>query len=156
MKKRLIILASVVSALLVASVAWAYWTTEGGGTGSATVDATFPEELDVDSEVVDTDGDGLHPGDDIDLTVTVSNPLENEGTATFASVTGDVDAPDGCADGDFSIADLDDSDFDDPTIAAGDTAEATATLVFADDEDTSQDGCTSDSLEITWTIVNTP
>jgi len=155
MKKRLLIISSMVALAMVASVAWAYWTTEGTGTGSATVDGQFPLGLDIDSEVLDTEGDGLHPGDDLDLEVTVTNPATNEGTAYFAGVTATtinvVDAA--CDDTDFTIADV--TDFDDHTVEAGDTATATATLVYADDTANSQDDCKSDTVNIVWDVDNT-
>jgi hypothetical protein len=153
MRKRLLIISSMVSLVLVASVAWAYWTTEGGGTGTATVDDEFANDLTVENGL---QTDPLRPGGDTDVTVTVTNPDGNEGTAYFAGVTGTVDAQDeDCVDADFSIADLDSAtDFNDDTLQPAGTATATATIEFADDELVSQDDCKTDTLDITWTIDN--
>src|SRR5688500_11826772 len=85
MKRRVTVLASMISVLLVASVALAAWTATGSGNGSAeagqadTVDVTTAEVTDL-----------LYPTGTADVKVTVSNPNPYAVTVTQISANGDI------------------------------------------------------------------
>lgn len=66
-KKRVLIALSVVGTLAVASIALAFWTTSGSGSGSATAGS------DAGVSVAGDPANGIYPGGDVAVTTTVTN-----------------------------------------------------------------------------------
>src|SRR5687767_9094826 len=132
MKKRLLIISSMVALAMVAGVASAWWTTGGGGSDDTqSIDAEFPLDLDVTSEQNALDASTLHPGGDIELDVTVTNP--NEGSAFFSGVSGAVTSGSAACDAYLHIDDI--TDWDEtlaPSGALGDSSTETTTLTMDD------------------------
>ena len=151
MKQKLKIIGMLVSMLLVASVAWAYWTTGGTGTGDADTSANYPNDLVVTSSVDNDPVDSLHPGGSVPIDVTVTN--SNEGSAYFQDVSATILTPSqpSCASY-FSITTIEDWNSTLAPLTGSDTE--STTLSMANDEDNSQDHCKSLDLDITWTVEN--
>ena len=160
MKKRLLIISSMVALAMVAGVASAWWTTGGSGDTSTTAEANFPEDLDIADEVLDTDADGISPGDDLDIELTVTNPNE-EGTAYFKAVDDSLitvtPVTGTCPSSYFSVAKV--TSFTDHYLDQDDEATATATLVMQNldtaDATGNQDGCKGAAIKIDWAVDNT-
>jgi hypothetical protein len=130
-----------------AGTAFAFWSTSGSGTGTASVANGYASNVSITNGAV---SGALVPGGSATVPVTVTN--NNSGTATVGavsgSVTGIVGSPANCSASDFTI---------DPTSAVGvvqpgvaNAVVTSATIHFADNTTTSQDGCKGASLSITW------
>jgi hypothetical protein len=72
-KRRVVVFASVVMALVVAGAAFAYWTSSGEGTGEAKANYAS-----ANFEVTSTVVEGLYPGADPIVTVKVKNKDANQ------------------------------------------------------------------------------
>jgi hypothetical protein len=143
-KKRVLALATV-AALAVAGIAYAYWTTTGAGTGSAT-NASSNGTIDLHASFAD----GLTPGGSKTVTFTADNAgTSSLRVGTVQSVVS-IDAAHvalGCSVDDFSIADVDENQ----TIAAGATGVTlahTGLIAFADTA-VNQDGCKGAKVTLT-------
>lgn len=101
-KRRITVLATALSVLLVAGVAFAAWTSTGSGTGSA--DATTQ-----DAPTVSQTGtlDDLYPGkDDVILTINVDSLTNDYKTAVTALTVTDITSDTvGCAGTNIEVAD---------------------------------------------------
>jgi hypothetical protein len=91
--KRVTVLASALSVLLVASVAFAAWTSSGSGSGQAASTTS------VNSTITPAaDGDSLYPGAVKSYTVTINNPNDYPVIVTSISA-GSSNEVNGCAAG---------------------------------------------------------
>jgi hypothetical protein len=144
MRKRVLIPAGIVSLLIVAAAAIAYFTTTGSGTATATVGSSSAVTLH------GTAGSTLYPGTSSTVSFTVDNPspgTQRVGTIHLASVATDV-AHSACVVADFTM----------PDVAAnqsfgngsGQTVTATGTLTMAN-TGVSQDACQGAPLTLNLT-----
>ena len=138
-KRVLIVAAMAVLGLVAALGGYAYWTTGGSGTGTASVGT------DTDNLAITSTAPGqLVPGGDVPVTVTVSNPNSysvhvNDVSASLStSVVGCL-----AADFHFPTKNLN------TEIAAGGTASYTQNL-HMDDTAVSQDACKNASITLTY------
>jgi hypothetical protein len=122
--------------------AYAYWSSTGGGSGTASVGAGTNDLV-----AAGDASTALVPGGSsaIDFTITNTNTTTSEHytSVTYSIDTGVV----GCLASDFTISGLPGA----ATIAAGATAHTAATIAMAD-TGVSQDACKSADLAITYTI----
>jgi len=133
-KKRVLILAAVAAVAAIGTTAFAYFTTTGSGTGSASVGTSSAVTL--HGTTVDT----LYPGTSTEVDFTVDNPSAGHqyvATIHLVSVTTDA-GHSGCVTSDFTMPDVTvNQDF-----ASGNaqSVTATGTLSMAN-TNSSQDGC---------------
>jgi hypothetical protein len=92
-KQRVAVLATMISVLLVAGVAFAAWTSTATGDGSATA---FDHTETFEGLVTKTAGSDLYPGASSDVVVTVTNDQDYPVTVDSISA-GDSEALTGCA-----------------------------------------------------------
>jgi hypothetical protein len=139
-RKRTLIVALVSAFVLVGAFgAYAYWTTGGSGTGSATA-GTTTNNLTIASPSVT----GITPGSTTPVTVTVTNPNSysvHVGTVSTVITTSDP----GCLPADFTFP----PKALNTTIAASGTASFTQGLVFADTA-VNQDLCKGATVTLTY------
>jgi hypothetical protein len=153
-KKRVLALAAV-AALAVCGIAYAYWTTSGSGTGSATTGDVTAIKVNQTNAV-----SGLYPGG---LAQAVSGNFDNgnSGKVYIASVTAEVtgvtmatpkpnaSAPD-CTTGDFAISGTSNTPGEiDPGNGKG--AWNGLKVALTDNATANQDNCKNASIEITYT-----
>lgn len=101
MKRRVTVLATTISVLLIAGVVFAAWTSTATGDGSA---SSF-DHVDtlIDSIVTETAGTNLYPGATTDITVTVTN--DQDYPVTVASIdAGESNVEGDCAAGSVTTA----------------------------------------------------
>jgi hypothetical protein len=142
-KKLAALTITAVAAVGIAGGAFAYWSTTGSGTGTVTA-ATSNGRVTLHGSI-DVSGHAPYPGGSNDVTFTADNASATDlrvGTISLLDVGGvTVDtAHSSCVVSDFSMDPVD----SDTTVLAGETGQAidgTGSLVFANDSDTSQDGC---------------
>ncbi len=132
-KKRVILLGIVAAAVAIGTTAFAYFTTTGSGTGSASVGSSSAVTIH------GTTDDTLYPGTSTTVHFTIDNPSDgNQYVATIKldSVTTDG-AHSGCDTSDFTMPDVTvNQNFPN---GDGQTVTATGTLSMADDGN--QDDC---------------
>jgi len=119
--------------------AYAFWTSGGSGSGTATA-GTTTDNLTIASPSVS----GIAPGSATPVTVTVTNPNTysvHVGTVSTAITTSDP----GCLPADFSFP----AKAMNATIAGLDSASFTQNLVFADTA-VSQDACKGATITLTY------
>lgn len=92
-KRRITIVASALSVMLVATVAFAAWTSSGEGTGQAMSTSSIDSTISPDDP-----GEALFPGATSSFTVEVDNPNDYPVVVTGISA-GSSDAVNGCAAG---------------------------------------------------------
>lgn len=139
--KRVAIVGGTVAALLTGGVAYAYWTTSGNGSGSATTGTSSAFVVTTDAAT----GGPLTPGGADNETVAFHVKNTNSGvqrlqtvTVTVANADGSawVSAP-GCSAADFTIGN---PAFTPGDIESGNTADGTVTISMKN-LTTSQNGC---------------
>lgn len=133
-KKKAAVVGGVTAALVTGGVAFAYWTSDGTGTGSVTTGDSVAWEVTIDS----TDLAGLTPGGPGE---TVSFHVKNNNTGVQAlqnTVAAVVDTSDsGCTDADFDVSATTITYGD---IAAGDTVDGTFEITMIN-RAANQDAC---------------
>jgi hypothetical protein len=144
MRKRVLIPVGILSGLIVAGVAIAYFTTTGSGTATATVGSSSAATLH------GTAASTLYPGTSSSVSFTVDNPssgTQRVGTIHLASVSTDA-GHSGCAVADFTMPDVvANQSF--PT-GNGQAVTATGTLSMAN-TGVSQDACQGAPLTLNLT-----
>lgn len=144
MRKRVLISLAVVSLLVVAAAAIAYFTTTGSGTGTATVGSSSAVTLH------GTTATTLYPGTSSTVSLTVDNPssgTQRVGTIHLASVSTDA-GHSGCTVADFTMPDvLVNQSFPNGN---GQAVTATGTLSMAN-TGVSQDACQGAPLTLNLT-----
>lgn len=158
-KKRVLIALSVVGTLAVASIALAFWTTSGSGSGSATAGS------DAGVTVAGDPANGIYPGGDAAVTTTVTNSSSTQ--AQYVSnlhVAISIDAAHttaGCDASWFTYkADSQPSGDSNPhsvvlnteLAASGDTT--VAGKVYMADTATNQDSCKGATINLAYTVDN--
>jgi len=140
-RRRLIVLAAVAAAVGLAGGAFAYFTSTGSGTGSATVGSS--SNIQLSSPTVGP----LYPGGpDVPVTVTIHNPGSgNEYVATISGTIADGGAGNNCSGSWFTVAPI----VFDTDVAGGASPTASTTVTMAD-SGTNQDACQGATLTINW------
>jgi hypothetical protein len=138
-RKKILVLSVVVVAAALAGGAFAYFTSTGSGTGSATVGASSAIQL--SSAAVGT----LYPGG---AAVPVSVSVHNPGGAAerVSTISGSVADNGGCLGAWFQV----DSITFNTDVAAGATVTAGPTNVQMLESGTNQDACIGKSMTINW------
>ena len=137
-------------AMLAAVGAYAYWTTAGSGSGSATAAANYPNNLVVSGSYSPSVAD-LAPGKAVTVPVTVTNPAGNSGHAYLKEVDVVVDAvATGCDDSWFTFPSVPFNQ----SIASGASATVDGTLTFTNLANTNQDACKGSAITLTYTVDN--
>jgi hypothetical protein len=141
-KKGVALLATLAVAVLAAVGAYAYYTSSGTGTGSATGGAAYAaNSVQLSSDAIS----GLYPGGDaVPVTVHVHNP--NPGAAYVDQITGSVADNGGCMGSWFTVAPIDYGQ----DVAKESDGPNTSTTVTFNDNSGDQDACQNASLTITW------
>lgn len=140
LRKRTLIGALVAAFVLVGAFgAYAYWTTGGSGSGSATA-GTTTNNLTIASPSVT----GITPGSSTPVTVTVTNPNSYSVHVDTVSTVITTSAV-GCLSADFTFP----AKVLNTTIAALGTASFTQALVFADTA-VNQDSCKGATVTLTY------
>jgi len=147
MKRRVTVLASMISVLLIASIAFAAWTSTGSGNGSAL--AGSAQGVTVEGDAVTTGL--LYPNADGDVVVKVTNP--NPYAVTVSAINGNgavtTDAVD-CTDSTVTFTDVSGLDQD----IAGNNGTYTFTLTDAASmSDLAEDECQGASFSVPVTVV---
>lgn len=133
-KKRYAIVAGIGAVALTAGAAFAYWTSTGSGTGSATTDSSTAWAVTIDS----TNLQDLSPGgptETINFHVKNNNSGVQSLASTTASVTGTSNA--GCTATDFAVGT---TSITYGSVASGATVNGTFTLQMID-TGANQDAC---------------
>jgi hypothetical protein len=134
--RKLAVLAGVVGAMLIAGVAFAYWTTTGSGTGNAT-NASSNGTVTLHASFAD----GIYPGGSESVSFTADNAGATNlyvGTIHLASVSVDA-GHSSCNVADFTMSDVT-SNSEVFAGASGQSISGTGTLNYAN-TDVSQDAC---------------
>jgi hypothetical protein len=126
-------------ALIGGGTAFAYWTAPGGGTGSATTQATV-ESLIVHQDAVDP----IYPGGHIDLTGTIENPNPTQVKVCGMRVS-PVNMPAGMTQGAALV-------FAEMVPANGSVDWSGAWLDYADSDTVNQTGDLGKTVDITYTL----
>lgn len=142
-KKRVVLAAIVVVALAIASgVAYAYWTSTGSGSNTASVANTAPGF----TVTVNAISDSLVPGASVNITGSVSNPNDtklNLSTIAPAATPVSIDSTHslaGCLAGDFTVSALSPAPALPKILAKTDSVNFTGTLSMAN-TDLNQNAC---------------
>lgn len=129
----------VLVALVGGVTAYAYWTANGSGAGTATA-GTTTDNLTISSAAVT----GLTPGSSTPITVTIANPnTYSVGVSTVSTVVATSDS--GCLPADFTFADK----VLNTTIAALGSTSFVQSLVFTDTA-VNQDACKGATVTLTF------
>jgi hypothetical protein len=140
-KRRLIVLAVVAVAIGVAGGAFAYFSSTGSGTGSATVGSSSTVQL--SSPNVGT----LYPGGAaVPVTVTIHNPGSgNEYVGTISGSVANGGTGNNCLGSWFTVAPI----VYNTNVAAGASPTASTTVTM-NESGTNQDPCQGATLTINW------
>lgn len=150
MRKRILVPVVAIAALAVAGIAVAYFTSSGTGSGTASVGTAGSVTI----TGVSFD-DTLYPGGSTTVRFTVNNPTSTDVRVgkvvadTSAGVNGITGLTGGCAEADFSFADVTVS----TSIAAGRSTSATGTLSMAE-TGRNQDACQAQSPVLNLKVDN--
>ena len=158
-KKRVLATLSVVGILAISVAAFAYWTTSGSGSGSATAGT------DAGVTVAGNPANGIYPGGDVAVTTTVTNSSSTQ--AQYVSnlhVAISIDsthATAGCnaswftykANSDASAASNPHTTVLNHEIAAGGTHSVDG-KVFMADTASNQDACKGATIDLAYTVDN--
>lgn len=167
-KKRLVL--GVVTALVAAVAAMAYYTTTGDGTGTGAADDGYADKLDIASTMA-VNPNGLVPGGSTAVNGTVEN--NNPGSAEVTTVVdtdidaglsdeGDDDGPPAgdCDDSWFTIADIQVNTVldaaDDPQVPGGDDSTPFAGTIVMADSTADQNACKGAEIKISWSSDDVP
>lgn len=143
-KRAAYVTSAAIAALLVASVAFAYFTSTGSGTGTATV-GTSADNIEVTGTVTAL----LYPGGPgAEVTFTATNPEDFNQKLSTIRLTA-VDAPDGCDPSVFHMADV--AVGAEGNLDPGPTALTATGTLYMDDNDANQDSCKNATLDLTFT-----
>lgn len=156
-RKRALTALGAIGALAVAAVAFAFWTTSGDGSGSATVGS------DTGVTVSGSPANGIHPGGSVPVTTTVTNSSSTQAQyVANLHVTISIDsthAADGCSASWFSYkADSQGSGDSNPHTVALDTdvaASGTHSVdghVFMANPNTNQDACKGATINLAYAV----
>ena len=139
LRKRYLAPLALVATLALAASAWAYFSSTGSGTGSATVGSSAQVSLSSDAV------SGLYPGGaDVPVTVHVANP--GSGAEYVGTISGTVADNGGCLGSWFQV---------DPVaynsdVAANSSGADAPTAVRMLDSGANQDACQGATLTINW------
>jgi hypothetical protein len=158
-KKRLLFALSVISVLAIAVAAFAYWTTSGSGTGSATVGS------DAGVTVSGDPANGIYPGSDVAVTTTITNSSTTQAQQVSSlHVAISIDAThagNGCEESWFTYkADSEASGASNPHSVAMNTeipASGSHTVdgkVFMANTASNQDACKGATINLAYTVDN--
>jgi hypothetical protein len=158
-KKRMLTAFAAVGVLAVAVTAFAYWTTSGSGTGSATAGSDAGVTASGDP------ADGIYPGSSVPVTTTVTNSSSSQSQfVTNLHVTISIDsahAGDGCLASWFTYkADSQPSGDSNPhsvalnTELASSASTTVAGHVFMSDPNTNQDACKGATVKLAYAVDN--
>lgn len=140
-RKKAVVLGGVTAVVLTGGVAFAYWTSTGEGTGTATTGTSTDWVVTVDDvSLADLTPDG--PTDTVTFHVTNDNSGVQRLQSTVASVTGTSDP--GCTAADFDVSATTIAYGD---IAAGDTVDGTFTIQMVD-TGANQDACKGVTVDL--------
>ncbi len=157
-KKRFLL--GVAASLVVATAAFAYWTTSGDGTGTSTAGT------DKGFTISGNPADGIYPGGNVAVTTNVDNDSATQSQrARYLHVSiADDSTTDACSPADFTYKLDEDTGgtaanpysflLDDEIEGAGDNDYAAK--VFMANTSSNQDDCKGAVLTLTYTINNTP
>ena len=159
-KKRVLSALGVLSVLAIASVALAYWTTSGSGSGTATAGS------DAGVTVDGNPADGITPGGSVAVTSVIHNAHDQPQYVRSLTVTISVSNayhatsnPTGCKAADFTYeADADDGTnpasnphtSDVSTDIAANGTKSVSGLVHMADTSSNQDGCKNATVTLTY------
>lgn len=147
MRKRILLPVVAIAAIAVAGVAYAFFTTSGTGSGTATVGTTAGLTIDP----VTITGT-LYPGGDATVDFTINNSSSNT-AIKVGDVVADTPAitglPDGCSASDFTFADVPVGQ----TIAASSSVNGQGTL-HMENTSSNQDACKGASPVLHLTVDN--
>ncbi len=130
---------ALVAALVLAASAWAYFSSTGAGTGTATVGSSSQVALSSDAV------SGLFPGGaDVPVTVHVHNP--GSGAEYVGTISGSVADNGSCLGSWFTV----DSITYNANVAAGHDGADASTAVRMADSGTNQDACQGKTMTINW------
>jgi hypothetical protein len=138
-KKGIALLATMIAAVVAAVGAYAYFTANGEGSGSATVGTS--DTIALSSDLV---GDLYPDGADVPVTVDITNP--GSGSQYVDTISGTVEDNGACLGSWFEV---DDATYD-GTLAAG-ASDSANTNVRMIDSGSNQDACQGLTLTINWT-----
>ncbi|TQK71392.1 hypothetical protein [Nocardioides sp. SLBN-35] len=140
-RKKAVVLGGVTAVVLTGGVAFAYWTSTGEGTGTASTGTSTDWVVTVDDvSLADLTPDG--PTDTVTFHVTNDNSGVQQLQNTVASVTGTSDPDCTAADFDVSATTIAYGD-----IAAGDTVDGTFTIQMVD-TGVNQDACKGVTVDL--------
>ena len=140
-RKKAVVLGGVTAVVLTGGVAFAYWTSTGEGTGTASTGTSTDWVVTVDDvSLADLTPDG--PTDTVTFHVTNDNSGVQRLQSTVASVTGTSDP--GCTAADFDVSATTIAYGD---IAAGDTVDGTFTIQMVD-TGANQDACKGVTVDL--------
>jgi hypothetical protein len=146
-KRAAYVVATMVAVLLVSSIAYAYFSSTGTGSGTASV-GTAANNISVTGSTSGT----LYPGGSVSVSFTASNPATFKQKLSTIHLSG-VTAPAGCTDTWFHMSDV--------TVAAEGVLNAGANNVALtvtgslsmDESGTNQDACKNASLTLAFTTA---
>jgi hypothetical protein len=158
-KKRVLAALGVVGALTIAVAAFAYWTTSGSGSGSATAGS------DAGVTVAGNPSDGIYPGGSVPVTTTVTNSSSSQAQyVTNLHVTISIDAThagNGCEASWFTYkADSEASGDSNPHTVALDTEIAPSGNTTVDGQvymantASNQDACKGATINLAYAVDN--
>jgi hypothetical protein len=159
-KKRALVALSVVSIVAIASTAFAYWTTSGSGSGSATAGS------DAGVTAAGDPANGIYPGGSVPVTTTITNSSSTQ--TQFVSnlhVTISIDsshAGNGCLASWFTYkadSQASGTDANPRSVALNNELAASGTTtvaghVFMADPNTSQDACKGATINLAYAVNN--
>jgi hypothetical protein len=147
-KKRVLAALSVVSILVVAVAAFAYWTTSGSGSGTASAGDVTGITVNQTSTL-----DAMYPGDS-PQTLSGDFTNGNDSPVYVGTVTASIDSVDAAGDCDASDFTLSDPvmDVNDEVGPGTGGSWSGATIQFNDKTDTNQDGCKGATVHLHYEI----
>jgi hypothetical protein len=140
-KKGIALLATLVVAAVTAVGAFAYFTSAGSGSGSATVGSPSASDIQLSSATV---GDLYPGGADVPVTVDISNT--GNGTEYVGTISGTVEDNGDCLGSWFQV---DSVDYNKSLDKAGNDSANTNVRML--NKDVKQDACEGQTMTIDWT-----
>ena len=151
--RRFAVVSAVIAMLVVAAVAYAYWSATGSGTGSALTDNPGAQTVSVDQTTAPT---GLYPGSTINLSGTLTNSSTNpvhvnsiSGTVTSVDTT---HANAGCSSSDYSVGGTSSIGGSGSVAGSGGTQTWSGLTLTMSNTGVSQDACKGATVNISYTV----
>ena len=153
-KKRALAILTIVGAVAVAAVAYAFWTTSGGGDGTASAGSAAGITVSQTSVV-----DALHPGGSAQ-TLSGDFTNTNDSSVYVGTVTASIDSVDKAADAPAGTCDATDFTLSNEVMTVNalvPSGEHTgswsgASIQFNNKEDTNQDACKGATVHLHYAI----